>query len=360
MTIENFYGLCWSFNSGLKKLFNTYYHFMKRIFKIAIIAIISFFLFAEVAQRVRYSIIYHDIKWILWGFTQNPHYRASNIKKKLENKLNSLGYRGEDFSREKPEEKKRIVCVGDSNTWGLENPEQSYPCILQTILGHNYEVINAGESGATLERCVSKLHSHLFRTGNFTQRLVPILELNPDVLILFAGVCDVLPTSFESITPSWYHIVLFKTLLYTTLREKFAFQKYKDYRHAYDRCKKLSEEDRKIFLERYRNDLLSFIYLSRLRNPDMRIIIVKIPYITATELGVKLAPCWDNVVCSLCEDTHFIVDDVSREFGIETVSLFNKKSSKKLFFNDDALHLNLKGLEAVAGKLAKKVKNTDK
>jgi lysophospholipase L1-like esterase len=51
----------------------------------------------------------------------------------------------------------RIACVGDSNTagfrgvWSAPSPH-SYPAELQHLLGPAYEVVNLGESGATLSQ----------------------------------------------------------------------------------------------------------------------------------------------------------------------------------------------------------------
>ncbi|TRM10617.1 lipolytic enzyme, G-D-S-L [Lentibacillus cibarius] len=52
--------------------------------------------------------------------------------------------------------KKRIVCFGDSNTWGYDAATQErfsedirWPCLLQQRLGNDYQVVEEGLSGRT-------------------------------------------------------------------------------------------------------------------------------------------------------------------------------------------------------------------
>ena len=54
-------------------------------------------------------------------------------------------------------EKKRIVCFGDSLTWGYDPdkrgrfPEESrWPMVLQNLLGDNYRIIEEGQNGRTI------------------------------------------------------------------------------------------------------------------------------------------------------------------------------------------------------------------
>ena len=54
-------------------------------------------------------------------------------------------------------EKKRIVCFGDSLTWGFDPdtrtrfPEESrWPMVLQKLLGEEYRVIEEGQNGRTI------------------------------------------------------------------------------------------------------------------------------------------------------------------------------------------------------------------
>lgn len=71
-------------------------------------------------------------------------------------RINSLGFRGEDFPLEKPPGTYRILCLGDSYTFGdyVEN-EETFPAALQAELrrrapGRPVQVINGGVNGYTI------------------------------------------------------------------------------------------------------------------------------------------------------------------------------------------------------------------
>lgn len=107
------------------------------------------------------------------GWTNAAGYQSNSFR------VNSYGFRGEEFSREKPEGVTRIVCIGDSGTFGIWFGERSsrhwdnYPGELRRILREegddSVEVINAGVVGAT--------SSHSLR-----QLLTRVLVLQPDIL----------------------------------------------------------------------------------------------------------------------------------------------------------------------------------
>lgn len=68
--------------------------------------------------------------------------------------INSIGSRGQEFSIEKPAGEKRIICVGDSYTygWGVDD-SNTYPAHLQKLMEKdhlNVRVINFGCNGHTI------------------------------------------------------------------------------------------------------------------------------------------------------------------------------------------------------------------
>ena len=97
---------------------------------------------------------------------------------------NKLGYRGGDIVLPKPEGIFRIVALGGSTTYSTgTSAEESYPAFLQQILQDDYgytqvEVINGGMSGYTSWE----------NLANFAFR---VLELEPDMIIVYAAVNDV-------------------------------------------------------------------------------------------------------------------------------------------------------------------------
>lgn len=92
---------------------------------------------------------------------------------------NSLGYRGEEITREKPPGTTRIIALGDSVTEGfyVDNPD-TIPAQLQEILrdrGHRVEVINVSQGYSSIDKELEMLR----RWG---------LPLDPDIVLLtFVG-----------------------------------------------------------------------------------------------------------------------------------------------------------------------------
>ena len=104
---------------------------------------------------------------------------------------NNLGYRGKDIELPKPEGIFRIVALGGSTTYSTgTSAEESYPAFLEQILRDQYgytqvEVINGGMSG----------YSSWENLANFAFR---VLELEPDMIIVYAAVNDVVAREYGS------------------------------------------------------------------------------------------------------------------------------------------------------------------
>jgi len=109
------------------------------------------------------------------GWELMPDYNVAGIR------INQYGFRGEDFSRSKDADVKRIICLGDSTTFGLAGDESPYPYHLQQHLGDMelqspYQVINAGVEG----------HSSV----NGLLRLPWLITHKPDIMIIYLGWSD--------------------------------------------------------------------------------------------------------------------------------------------------------------------------
>jgi lysophospholipase L1-like esterase len=109
-------------------------------------------------------------------------------------RINSNGFRGEEISPEKKDGVTRIVCIGDSGTFGLwfgrraRRYWDSYPEELSRILKENgyenVEVINTGVVGYT--------SSHTLR-----QLMTYSLALEPDILVARLGFNDIADLDHE-------------------------------------------------------------------------------------------------------------------------------------------------------------------
>ena len=80
------------------------------------------------------------------GWRNIPDWEATTNGNKLT--INSLGFRGQEYAREKPVGVKRIMVLGDSFAWGYGVADnETFSAKLDKQLGNNFEVLNAGVSG---------------------------------------------------------------------------------------------------------------------------------------------------------------------------------------------------------------------
>jgi lysophospholipase L1-like esterase len=100
-------------------------------------------------------------------------------------KINSLGFRGEEFSKDKPPNTLRIACVGASTTYCPEvsSNDATWPAQLQTLLRARFpdirvEVINAGIQGIKSSDSLKNLRYR-------------VLPLEPDLVIFYESHNDI-------------------------------------------------------------------------------------------------------------------------------------------------------------------------
>ena len=88
----------------------------------------------------------------------------------------------------------KVACVGNSITYGydIENREtNSYPAVLQRMLGHGYEMGNFGKSGATL---LNKGHRPYMRQEEYKQALA----FAGDIVVIHLGINDTDPRNWPN------------------------------------------------------------------------------------------------------------------------------------------------------------------
>lgn len=126
-------------------------------------------------------------------------------------KINSLGFRGEDFNVKKDVNEVRIFAVGDSITfgWGATEEKFTYPYKLQLLFngirdGKEYKVINAGVPRYTSLQALRFIKER-------------ILPLKPDLIILSIGWND-LEFSFWD---NWYPEMEIEQDLYGKVETSF-------------------------------------------------------------------------------------------------------------------------------------------
>lgn len=153
--------------------------------------------------------IYDPVLRMIPG-ARNPYLEVAEF-------INGQGLRGPDFDPSKPPGVFRIVCLGDSQTFGAGRYEDSYPEQLQEILDAQFpgktQVVNAGIPGTSI----------------FQQRLLyeqVLAEMEFDALLVMSGPsCNPgLQQYRERLADPWYrglsraHRVLAHSAFYRVLR----------------------------------------------------------------------------------------------------------------------------------------------
>ena len=136
------------------------------------------------------------------GMYYAHHYSAYALKpgyaRGERERINSLGFRGEDIELKKPEGVYRVVAIGGSTTFGVYLPwANTYPYYLQEELRERLgtdriEVINAGLTGSTAAESFHRLPTQ-------------VLPLDPDMVIVYHAFNDMLPRVFNDYEDDYYH-----------------------------------------------------------------------------------------------------------------------------------------------------------
>ena len=129
------------------------------------------------AASMRDPMLVHDKEADL--LVPKPGYEIKGAR--LNVKINSLGFRGDEFERKKPAGTVRIACLGASTTFCMEvsHNHKTWPHRLQEKLsaaypGVRFEVINSAVGGYTATE----------NLRNLTHRVLP---LDPDLAIYYEG-----------------------------------------------------------------------------------------------------------------------------------------------------------------------------
>lgn len=141
-------------------------------------------------NRINYQVLendkYHDPDLFLENRTWQSSLDTSHV---FVHQLNEYGFRGGEWTVKKPEDKKRVLFIGDSFVEGIMvNEENSIPQQYQQIVGEKYEVLNAGMNG-------TGMNSYL----RLLKDIVPLFHPDEVKLILFAN--DFAPDKTKSFDP---------------------------------------------------------------------------------------------------------------------------------------------------------------
>lgn len=112
--------------------------------------------------------------------------------------VNSLGFRGPEWKRERTPGVPRILCLGASTTEGGNSGgwEGSYPGLLERgvkeALGGPVEIFNAGVSGWTTAETLAAW-------------FLTLRDFQPDVVVLHHALSDVMPRNAHDFEPDYRH-----------------------------------------------------------------------------------------------------------------------------------------------------------
>ena len=133
-------------------------------------------------RRIANRTVTHDRR-VFWRFKPNQVLADPEVYRRPV-RINNQGFRGADFALAKPAGTFRILCLGDSTTFGWSvADDETYPFQLEKLLRERYpgrpvQVLNLGVTGYT-----SLQGRELFRSENF----------RPDLVVFAFGPNDRLP-----------------------------------------------------------------------------------------------------------------------------------------------------------------------
>lgn len=229
--------------------------------------------------------------------TGNKYYNITTYKTDVF--LKKLG-----FLKGKPtlsENIQKVACVGDSNT------EATYPKFLQEKLGNKYQVKNFGKGGATL---IDGTNHPYFKKKEYKNSL----KFTPDVVLIMFGTNDA--------NVKWCLDENRKTAFKGTAQEEFKSQYIKLIK-AYKR--------KNANAEIYVLTPLPIYEHEKARDPEIK-----------------------QRIAHLHEWVIPIVREVANEENVNLIDV-NKLMKKAYKYTVDGVHLNQKGYEVLAKKIAKKI-----
>jgi hypothetical protein len=234
---------------------------------------------------------------------------------------NSWGFRGGEFSTQKPVDVIRVICLGASTTGGSQYDRETYPYFLQSELSRLFsrqkiEVINAGHHGTSID--------DLFEI--FKSRVLP---LEPDIVVFYESSNNIDWSEFISDTsvrcpqedcwltqyPAWYRALYRRSALFSLIADR------SDWRRVRPMSHRLSLDGSKSSLVHYRN-VLSDIAREAMAHGS---VIMLTSFITVAGEGMEVSPA---------QNIHFF-DEVERKLYPFTpgevasvYGLFNQQASE--------------------------------
>ncbi|MCX5677942.1 MAG: SGNH/GDSL hydrolase family protein [Candidatus Omnitrophica bacterium] len=274
--------------------------------------------------------------------------------------VNSLGFRGKEFSAEKPDGVYRIFCLGGSSTEGLEVEDgNDYPSILEKKLNAidlpvRAEVMNAGYMGSTSKTILSLFTNEILR---YRPDLITFYEAFND----YHRVDDLSPvTRHFAAVPHLFNLLYSKSLLFSIIIEKNCIFKKKVY--SKELIAKIMREFSKNLRElvaKAREHGIGIILAKQgtvIKGYDMYFDPKQVEAIRV-KVNAGQPVTREDIYYYLHALTRNAIDEIARDMSVKTVDIHTellKHPSEEVYY--DIVHLTEKGNEVIASGLVDAVK----
>ncbi len=297
-------------------------------------------------------------------------------------KINSKGFRGNDFLRENVTGC-RIIAFGGSTTLGLQS-KKSYPLILEEKLNRNNyecEVLNFGFSGKSL---------------NFIEDLIinEAIDYSPNIISIMSNTNSTRYDSFKNSSIS-SDIIETKFQLYLYKTNKFFYNYVMTYKFmklvihhiagwSINKKEKIPSPIandyhlKKYYTEKYLNQLINIANF--LKSKNIKLILIKQAWFIDLDFQKKISNLSKNKVIEMLmnykksdyrnkNDLFWMLTMEILNKNLEEIKILNPeiilvdplkklyKDEKEVnFFKNDGLHLNDNGNKIIAEAIFKKIK----
>lgn len=286
------------------------------------------------------------------GYELVPNYKRINEKKNREALvINSLGYRGPEFSSEKAANTTRILCIGDSCTFEGIPETAPYPRQLEELLNQGkeqkaFEVINGGVEG--------------YDSNKALERLKLSLKYKPDIVTIYIGWNDLYNNDPEKIINQTQPTIIAKIsnmLQYSRFASKLRSLIFLKLRPKLKSIEPINSTKYQDFVPAwYVNNLKEMISL--VKSSNAKPILVTLPSIFHNKISPEALaraqmPHFTNSSADmilLTEKYNKIIKEIAQETNTPLIDLaakFDQLPNKEELFSD-AIHMYNPGKPLVA------------
>jgi lysophospholipase L1-like esterase len=279
-------------------------------------------------------------------FELTPHYQSADGRITH----NSIGFRGREFSVTKPANTTRIVCIGESTTYGHGvSDTETWPAYLEEKLKEKCatEVINAGAPAYTSSEI---LLNYIFK----------IEPLEPDWLVYYFTVNDVRPRQIGRVSRDYREFCRLwsERTRFRSLRDIETYLAYKDsISYRVRNFLYIDHSEANIFKTDgsvFRANIQDLLALATSRKVRVLLICPRFRQLVGTEDDLRI----EDPISRAVAQHRDAIFDLGKEFGQPVLDMlplmpkppWSKAEQSDIYFDD--VHMNAKGHNLFAGYVA--------